>query len=238
MPLVPQPPPSPLGQASVPPKHQCSPSSPCTIRLSEIGKCYHAFPRGTFRSRFTPPAVPRSVLNHVDAHPFFWSWTTKAGPNAGKSFAVPTVPTSCPKDSPKAVLWIVSIFHAFKSQLTPQALDQATGRVLPAYVKLYQNNMLMHLCAQLARLRAGKLSPSAVPPRAAPQSAVSKTPQYPPDVIAELRKEIAALRAEVQALQLMHEASAVPPPSPCTAPTVMPPHPPSPLPPLPPRLCP
>ena len=69
MPLVPQPPPSPLGQASVPPKHQCSPSSPCTIRLSEIGKCYHAFPRGTFRSRFAPPTVPRSVLNHIDAHP-------------------------------------------------------------------------------------------------------------------------------------------------------------------------
>jgi len=34
----------------------------------------------------------------------------KAGPNAGKSFNVPTVPTSCPKDSPKAVHWIVLIF--------------------------------------------------------------------------------------------------------------------------------
>jgi len=83
-------------------------------------------------------------------------------------------------------MWIVSIFHAFKSQLNPQVLDQATGRVLPAYVKLYQNNMLMHLCAQLARPRAGKPSPSAAPPRAAPRSAVPKTPQTPPDVIVEL----------------------------------------------------
>jgi len=160
MPFELQPPPSPLGQASAPTKHQCSPSSPCTILLSEIGKCYHAFPKGSFRACFAPPAVPRSVLHHFDAHPFRWSWTTKAGPNAGKSFAVPTVPTSCPKDSPKAVHWIVSIFHAFKSQLAPQALDPETGRVLPSYVKLYQNNMLMHLHAQRARPRAGNSPPS------------------------------------------------------------------------------
>jgi len=160
MPFELQPPPSPLGQASAPTKHQCSPSSPCTILLSEIGKCYHAFPKGSFRACFAPPAVPRSVLHHFDAHPFRWSWTMKAGPNAGKSFAVPTVPTSCPKDSPKAVHWIVSIFHAFKSQLAPQALDPETGRVLPSYVKLYQNNMLMHLHAQRARPRAGNSPPS------------------------------------------------------------------------------
>jgi len=159
MPLVPQPPPSSLGQSSPPPKHQCSSSSPCTIRLSEIGKCWHAFPKGSFRARFAPPAVPRSVLHHFDAHPYFWSWTTKAGPNAGKSFAVPTVPTSCPKDSPKATQWVVSIFHAFKAQLAPQALDPETGRVLPSYVKIYQNNMLMHLRAQRAHPRAGKPPP-------------------------------------------------------------------------------
>ena len=149
MPLEPEPLPSSLGHLS-PPKHQCSSTSTCTILLSEIGKYYHAFPKGSFRSCFAPPAIPKLVLHHLDAHPFYWSWTMKAGPNASKSFAVPTVLTLCPKDSPKAVHWLVSIFHAFKAQLAPQALDQETGRVLPAYVKLYQNNMLMHIRAQHA----------------------------------------------------------------------------------------
>ena len=51
------------------------------------------------------------------------------------------------------IQWIVSVFHAFKSQLALQALDDK-GRVLPAYVKLYQNNMLVHLRAQQASLAA------------------------------------------------------------------------------------
>jgi len=226
MPLEPEPLPSSLGRPS-PPKHQCSSTSTCTILLSEIGKYYHAFPKGSFRSRFAPPAIPRSVLHHLDAHPFYWSWTMKAGPNAGKSFAVPTVPTSCPKDSPKAVHWMVSIFHAFKAQLAPQALDQETGRVLPAYVKLYQNNMLMHIRAQRAHSRVGKTSPASAPPRAAPRP-VAVIPPQPPGVIAELRQEITALRAEIQALRLLHEASTSLPLSPRTAPTVVPPQPPSP----------
>jgi len=188
MPLVPQPPPSPLGQSSSPPKHQCSPSSPCTIRLSEIGKCWHAFPKGSFKARFAPPAVPRSVLHHFNAHPFFWSWTTKAGPNAGKSFAVPTVPTSCPKDSPKAIQWIVSIFHAFKAQLAPQALDPETGRVLPSYVKIYQSNMLMHLRAQRARPKASKPPPS-------------PTPRAPTRPIAPIPSPLVLLRSSVRRLR-------------------------------------
>jgi len=92
----------------------------------------------------------------------------KAGPNAGKSFTVATVLTLCPKDSPKAVHWIVSIFHAFKSQLAPQVLDLETGRVLPSYIKLYQIDMLMHLCAQCACPRASK-SPPTLPTHAPPQ---------------------------------------------------------------------
>jgi len=224
MPLVPQPPPSPLGQSSSPPKHQCSPSLPCTIRLSEIGKCWHAFPKGSFKARFAPPAVPRSVLHHFDTHPFFWSWTTKAGPNSGKSFAVPTVPTSCPKDSPKAIQWVVSIFHAFKAQLAPQALDPETGRVLPSYVKIYQNNMLMHLHAQRARPKASKPPPP--PPPRAPTRPVAPIPSKSPSVIVELHAEIAALRSEVQALRTLHEASLLAPLSPRTVPLLCLPTPP------------
>jgi len=227
MPLEPEPLPSSLRRLS-PPRHQCSSTSTCTILLSEIGKYYHVFPKGSFQSRFAPPAIPRLVLHYLDTHPFYWSWTMKAGPNTGKSFAVPTVPTSCPKDSPKAVHWMVSIFHAFKAQLAPQALDQETGRVLPAYIKLYQNNMLMHIRAQRAHSRVGKKALLAsAPPCAAPQP-VATIPPQPPSIIAELRREITALWTKVQALRLLHEAPTSPPLSPRTAPTVMPPHPPSP----------
>ena len=158
--------PSLLGHLS-PLKHQCSSISPCVILLSEIGKHYHMFPRGSFQSCFTPPAVPQLVLHYFDAHLFHWSWTMKNGPNASKSFAIPTIPTSCPKDSLKAVRWTVSIFHAFKSQLTPKALDLKMGRVLPAYVKLYQNNMLMHFHAQHVHPWAG-ISPCICPPSCCP----------------------------------------------------------------------
>ena len=175
MPFELEPPPSPLGWPSLSAKHQCSSTSPCTILLSEIGKRYHTFPKGSFRAQFAPPAVPRSVLFYFDTNPFQWSWTTKAGPRAGKSFLVPTVPISCPKDSPKAIHWILSIFHAFKLQLAPQVLDPGTGRVLPAYIKLYQSNMLMHLCAQLACLRVGRPS-TAPPPYAALWPAASSPP--------------------------------------------------------------
>ncbi|KAI6030786.1 hypothetical protein F5J12DRAFT_779844 [Pisolithus orientalis] len=74
----------------------------------------------------------------------------KDGPHAGKIHPVPTVPITCGKDSPKAIQWIVSVFHSFKSQLTPLALVPETGWVHPDFMKLYQNNMLVHLCTQQA----------------------------------------------------------------------------------------
>ena len=163
--------PSPMGKSSPPTKHQCDVTSPCAILLSEVGKCHHAFPKGSFKARFIPPAVPIMVCKHLSAHPLFWSWTVKAGPNAGKSFHVPTVPTSCGKDSPQAVQWLVSAFHTFKAQLTPKAIDSKTGQVLPAYVKVYQNNMLLHLAQQQAIAPPAKATPpskSTAPPRPYP----------------------------------------------------------------------
>ena len=118
---------------------------------------------------------------------------TKAGPNAGKTFSVPTIPISCGKNSPKAIQWMVSSFHAFKSQLTAQALHPKTGWVLPTYVKLYQSNMLLHLRTQQANTR----------PIHPPTHPVIRPEQSPPDYAAqiiELRSELAALRLEVEAL--------------------------------------
>ena len=164
---------------------------PCAILLSEVGKCYHAFPKGTFKARFTPPAVPCSVLSYVCSHPLTWSWKTKAGPKAGKIFTIPTVPTSCGKDSPRAVHWIVSIFHAFKSQLAPCALDSKTGWVLPAYIKVYQNNMLLHLRAQQASSQAKP--PSSSPQTKAPQRCPPPLPPSGPSA------ELNQLRADLTA---------------------------------------
>ena len=134
----------------------------CAILLSEVGCRYHAFPKGTFRAQFAPRAIPCSVLRYLQTHPTTWSWTIKAGPNAGKSFTIPSVPTLCGKDSPKVILWIVSIFHVFKSQLNTQALATETGWVLPDYVRLYQNNMLFHIKARQARQSAPPPPPASL----------------------------------------------------------------------------
>ena len=131
-----------------------------------------------------------------------WSWTVKAGPNAGKSFSIPTVPTTCGKDSPGAVQWLVSTFHAFKAILTPMALNAKTRQVLPAYVKLFQNNMLVHLVQQ---------SHSQVSPPPAPKSRVPPGPPPPPSApraeIAALRSELVALRAELEEFKKLFESS-------------------------------
>ena len=149
------------------------------------------FPKGTFKAQFAPPAIPCLVLQFLAKMPPTWTWTTRAGPRASKSFNVPPVPTACSKDSPKAIQWIVSIFHTFKAQLAPQALSQETGRVLPNYVKLYQNNMLVHFCSQQAQSRAtSKPTPSQTnqPPSGQPPS---QSPQGP--TIAKLLSKIEEL---------------------------------------------
>ena len=52
----------PVRKSQSPSKHTCAMSSPCAILLSEVGKRYHTFPKGTFHAKFTPPAIPCSVL--------------------------------------------------------------------------------------------------------------------------------------------------------------------------------
>ena len=159
-------------------------------------------------------------------------WTTRAGPRAGKSFQVPSVPTACGRDSPKAIQWIVSIFHAFKAQLAPQAISQETGRVLPGYVKLYQNNMLVHFRSQQAQYRAKPTlsqSQTARPPPGHPPQ-----PQSPfGPTIAELLSKIEELRSDFEKFKHAHEASSsedtsLSPSSPQAAPMVLPNDPPSP----------
>ncbi|KIJ10210.1 hypothetical protein PAXINDRAFT_16779 [Paxillus involutus ATCC 200175] len=129
------------------PKHKCLPFEACTIQLSDIGRHFHAFPKGTFCARFTPPAPPPFVMCFYATHPLYWQWTTKTGPNAGKSFKVPTVPTHCPKGSPKAIFWLVNTFHSFKAHLAPSVLQG--NKVPKLLLHLYQSNMVLHMRTQM-----------------------------------------------------------------------------------------
>ncbi|KAF8547649.1 hypothetical protein OG21DRAFT_1527009 [Imleria badia] len=65
-----------------------------------------------------------SLLHIVNV---IWSWTTKAGPNMGKSFSVPTIPILCGNSATKSLRWTVSLFHSFKLHLHPKAFDQESS---------------------------------------------------------------------------------------------------------------
>ncbi|KAI6097052.1 hypothetical protein F5141DRAFT_1067335 [Pisolithus sp. B1] len=93
------------------------------VTLSDVGRCYHSFPKGTFHTHFTPPVFPRLVLQHFAAHSPTWTWTTRDGPGKGKSFKVPTIPIACDCNAPQVVCWIVMVFHSFKAHLNPITLD-------------------------------------------------------------------------------------------------------------------
>ncbi|KAI5990528.1 hypothetical protein EDC04DRAFT_2911925 [Pisolithus marmoratus] len=215
MPLEPLPPPSPHGKIQSPPKHTCSTAEPCQIRLSDIGKCYHSFPKGSFKARFIPPSAPRFVVKHLAAHPPSWTWTTKGGPNKDRSFQVPTIPITCDKAAPRAIHWVVAVFHSFKAHLNPVAIDGETGKVKPGWLRLYQNNLYVHLRGQMKETAVPKRAPPPTPkpPSTAPPSGHPKpTPSRENFLEAELSKlcqEIAELKDKFHNYITSHEACCV-----------------------------
>ncbi|KAI6124960.1 hypothetical protein EDD17DRAFT_1758532 [Pisolithus thermaeus] len=165
--------------------------SPCPIQLSDVGRCYHPFPKGSFKAHFTPLILPKLVLHHFTAHPPSWTWATKDGPSVGKSFKVPTIPVSCDCSAPQAVQWIIAVFHSFKTHLNPVTLDPKSGRVLPGWLHLYQNNMYIHLQSQL---KAGSSSTQATTSLSKPPP--TQPPPSPPtttDPVSELWEELQLL---------------------------------------------
>ncbi|KAI6002677.1 hypothetical protein EDC04DRAFT_2908408 [Pisolithus marmoratus] len=201
MPLEPLPQQSPRGKNPSPPKHQCPTSDLCPVRLSDIGKRYHSFHKGTFKARFAPPVLPRFVLAHFASHPSTWTWVTKDGPNKGKSFQVPTTPITCAKTAPRAIHWMVAVFHSFKAHLNPVAIDSDTGRVKQGWLRLYQNN-----------IPPPTTKPPTNPPPACPKPSSAPLTTANPSlerVLAELRKELADLREKFTNYILSHEACCV-----------------------------
>ncbi|KAI6005546.1 hypothetical protein EDD15DRAFT_2191018 [Pisolithus albus] len=171
--------------------------------LSEMGRQYHHFPKGTFRARFSPPALPKFMLSHLTNHPPVWTWSIKAGPNKGKTFQVPTVPITCDRTTPKAVQWIVAVFHSFKAHLNPIAINTDTGRVLLAWLRLYQNNLYLHFHTQLkAHSSRRKNAPLPKPAPGTPNPAPTgpKADRTCPQE-GSLEAKVVALRTEIQSLK-------------------------------------
>lgn len=194
-----------MGKSLPPPKHRCDCSNAtrcCDIPISQIGRCFHFVPRTFIDTVFFPPAVPAWVLRYVKAHPPTWTWTLRAGPRAGTTLTVPTVPIHCASSDHKAVKWLVSTFHLFKGSLKRSALT-ADGKVASPLVRVFQNNMLLHISAQMRlhnRNPPSKPEPKAPSTHPAPRA--EKTASCPPPKQhPTCSAEIAALRAEVEALQ-------------------------------------
>ena len=122
--------------------------------------------------------------------------------------------------------------------MAPQALSQEPGQVLPDYVKVYQNNILVHVRSQQAQHQ----------PRVKPSSPHPERPQLGPSsiqlalgpTIADLLSQIEELQADFEKFKHTHkvsssEESSLPSSSPQAAPTILPndlpspPHPPSPF---------
>ncbi|KAI6014920.1 hypothetical protein EDC04DRAFT_2903947 [Pisolithus marmoratus] len=212
MPLDPLPPPSPCGKTQSPPKHTCSTAEPCQIRLSDVSKCYHSFPKGSFKARFIPPSAPCFVLKHLAAHPPTWTWTTKGGPNKDRSFQVPTIPITCDKAAPRAIHWVVTVFHSFKAHLNPIAIDGESGKVKPGWLRLYQNNLYVHLRGQMKETTVPKRAPpTTTKPSPTPLPLAHPKPAPPQGNLLEtelskLRQEIAELRDKFLNYITSHEA--------------------------------
>ena len=147
MPLDPVPPPSPMGKSHPPPNHWCDCSNAthcCDIPISQIGRRFHFILKMFVDTVFFPLTIPTWVLCYGKAHPPTWTWKLRAG----TVLSVSTVPIHCSSDAHKAVKWLVFIFHLFKGSLSRSALT-VDGKVASPLVWVYQNNMLLHIGAQM-----------------------------------------------------------------------------------------
>ena len=135
--------------------------------------------------------------------PPMWTWKLCTGPRAGTILMVPTVLIHCPGDAHRAVKWLVSIFHLFKSSLCASSSLTPNGRVLPPLVRVYQNNMLIHITGQLRlhdRLHPPQPNPGATPPQSSKPPSARLPPPPPPKQHTSCTAEIVALCVEIEAL--------------------------------------
>ena len=188
----------------------------CDIPISQIGRRYHYVLRQFVDTVFFPPSIPAWILRHLKAHPPKWTWTIRAG----TTLTVPTVPIHCSSEAHKAIKWIISVFHLFKKSLVHEETTiNWEGRILPQLIHIYQNNMLLHIAAQMRILectppvKSAKDAPSPPSGPSPPKTAPTHSKEH-----ALCSAEIAALYVEITDLRkkLPKALDASAPPSPRT----------------------
>ncbi|KAF9232264.1 hypothetical protein BU15DRAFT_67619 [Melanogaster broomeanus] len=174
-------------------------------------------------NRFSTPRSEISNTYYCAVHPLYWQWTTKDGPNAGKTFKVPTVPTHCPKGSPKAISWLVNAFHSFKPHLAPSVLHD--GKVPKPLLQIYQSNMVLHLAPPSLQPVAPGAAPSTLnlekavlhspamspPPSAHPISDDTSLVESLKELYASVISQITALEVELEVFHSNPQASSAHP---------------------------
>ncbi|KAI6020500.1 hypothetical protein EDC04DRAFT_2901730 [Pisolithus marmoratus] len=104
------------------------------------------------------------------------------------------------------------MFHSFKAHLNPIAIDGESGKVRSGWLRLYQNNLYVHLRGQMKETAAPKRAPSSTtkpsltsPPLAHPRAA-SSTEKLLEAELTKLRQEITELRDKFTNYITSHEA--------------------------------
>ena len=185
--------------------------SPCTISVYEVGKFFHTFPKGFFKSQCIPPSLPKVIIDTYIKKPSSWSFKTKTG----KTFQVPTLPTFSPKGADTFTRFCSTLFFDFKSKVDKKFLKDS--RIPKPFVQLYINNMVLHFKTQTSNFVCLKhtetltrqvtgLKQSYANLLSKPIKATSTTTTTPHSDLTTLQAEITTLRAELAALKQMTPA--------------------------------
>ncbi|KAI5990710.1 hypothetical protein EDC04DRAFT_2911865 [Pisolithus marmoratus] len=88
---------------------------------------------------------------------------------------------------PKAIHWVVTVFHSFKAHLNPIAIDRESGEVKAGWLQLYQNNLYIHLQGQMKETTVAKRASPSIPkpPTTAPPTAHPKATTLPSENLLE-----------------------------------------------------
>jgi hypothetical protein len=203
----------PVGKTCPPPQNTgVWPRSPAKFVSLTLGRCTTPSQLAHLRPATPLPSFQSLSWTILPPTPFNWSWTTKSGPNQGKLFCIPCIPTSYQKSNHRVVRWTVDLCHSFKAHLSPRVLKD--GRVPTPLVHIYQSNMLIHFRHQLTTTRAPpqpSLSATPAPRKSAdshaqpsPACAPLCPPKNPntPTELNKLHAEVSHLRKQLAALTL------------------------------------
>ena len=145
MPLDSEPPPSPVGNTP-PTKHFCLSTMPCRILLSDVGKHYHAFPKGTFRSRLSnDPSDPSRVMHLPHLHLYLCrllpqSCLQTTPPSPSSSMSSVQESTSHPQYS-----WLQPILD---NERCPPLFKHVDSSMVPIYSHSIPNDVQVVLSVQ------------------------------------------------------------------------------------------